>query len=352
MDMQGDSLDVKSSKAPSCRSSHQSSTSSAAVRARAKVEALKTRREFAHQEAALKAKEQQIANAMLLLEADKDLAMSEAEAKVLEAAAEEQDIGWYSSRDLGIPVSDPVVRVQEYLLTDADVFFPADGPTEPLEARFHPIAQPQFQPSIQASVQSPVGAPAQLPVQAPMRSPVEPQFQPAFRAPIQSPVEVTMQPPVQPEFQPAFRAPVQSPVEVTMQPPVQPEFQPTSQLPVRTQFQPHTQASVQLPVPPKVELNPNETPLLKENLNSISNMMVRKDLIRSGIRKFSGKISEFRAWKASFKQATKDLDLKAFQEMDLILDSLENEPRTLLVPIHGIHTDRPEVGLPRMWEFL
>ncbi|PIK34624.1 hypothetical protein BSL78_28552 [Apostichopus japonicus] len=81
-----DSDDIKDS---SHRGSSRSTTSSAAVQARAKAQALKAKFEFTKKEANLRQQERELANALLLLGAEKDYAMAEAEAEVFEAAASE-----------------------------------------------------------------------------------------------------------------------------------------------------------------------------------------------------------------------------------------------------------------------
>ncbi|XP_038063243.1 uncharacterized protein LOC119733951 [Patiria miniata] len=81
-------------------------------------------------------------------------------------------------------------------------------------------------------------------------------------------------------------------------------------------------------------------------------MLVKKELVKSGIRKFKGSAGNYRAWKCSFQQATKDLELKPYEELNLVLGSLEGETEMFVQRIYSIHIDRPEEGLKRTWEYL
>lgn len=63
-----------------------SSTSKAAIKARAKLEAARARSSFGHREAELKVKEAQIAAQLITLEHEKEIAAALAEIEFLEAA--------------------------------------------------------------------------------------------------------------------------------------------------------------------------------------------------------------------------------------------------------------------------
>ena len=249
------------------RSSLKSNTSSAAILARAKAESLKKKVEFTHKEAGLRRQEQDVARALLLLSAEKEYAMAEAEAEFLESAVLKEGSASIQE-ELHLPVVDSAVRTSNYI----SHHFEKPETESPKKEK----------PAIKIEEKSP-----------PVAQPVIPDKKDA-------------------EIKPAL---------------------PSQSVP-----------KDKLPDPP--------SPPIKESLNSISNMLVKKELVKSGIRKFGGSAGDYRAWKCSFQQATKDLELKPYEELNLVLGSLEGETKSFVQRIYAIHVDRPEVGLKRTWEYL
>ena len=98
-----------------------STTSSAAILARAKAQSLKTKIEFTRkevdlrrQESDLRCREEDIANALLLLGAEKNYAMAEAEAEVLESA-ELKENSPIVQGDLHLPTADSTDRTYDFV---------------------------------------------------------------------------------------------------------------------------------------------------------------------------------------------------------------------------------------------
>ena len=234
--------------------SQRSTTSSAAILARAKAQALRARVDFVQKEAELRRKEEDIARALLLLNAEKEYAMAEAEAEVLETAAA-QEMSSSNNKELPLPSVNPEVRTTHFV-----------------EAHFK----------------------KEMP---PASSDVKGETFKAIKEELQS-----------------------------------------------------LKDSLQTRSPPQQPSSPAHHHL-KEEIHSISNML-KKDLVKSGLRKFRGLAGEYRAWKSSFQHATQDLDLKPFQETTLILDSLEGRDKNLAERICASHVDKPDLGLQRIWAHL
>lgn len=60
----------------------------------------------------------------------------------------------------------------------------------------------------------------------------------------------------------------------------------------------------------------------------------------------------YRAWKASFFTATKDLNLTAKEEMDLLVKWLGAESREQAKRIMAVHVENPGRGRVKIWERL
>ena len=267
-----------------------STTSSAAILARAKAQSLKTKIEFTRkevdlrrQESDLRCREEDIANALLLLGAEKNYAMAEAEAEVLESA-ELKENSPIVQGDLHLPTADSTDRTYDFV----SEHFQRSNKLEELETKCDQSNEKKSQEKEKS---------------------VETDEKPLSEVKSQSEDKKAD------KEETKTTQPIQSPSEVE-------------------------QSSE----------SPNQP--MKEQLNSISNMLVKKELVKSGLRKFRGNAGEYRSWKCSFQQATKDLDLKSFQEMNLILDSLEGEAKSLVQKIYAIHVDKPDLGLQRIWAYL
>ena len=265
----------RADSSPRTAGSFKSTTSSAAILARAKALSLKTKMDFTHkeadlrrQEAELRRQEEEVARSLLILGAEKEYAMAEVEAEFLESAALKEH-SLYTQENLQLPTADSAVRTHDYV----SKHFLRGNELEKTETKcdMSNVQRPQIAAEAVTDVE------------------------------LKSNKEDT---------------------KVTQVP---------GKVDQTTEF-------------------PNEA--MKEQLNSISNMLVQKELVKSSLRKFRCNAGEYRAWKGSFKQATKDLDLKPFQEMNLILDSIEGETKSLVQKIYAIHVNKPDLGLQRVWSYL
>ncbi|XP_071492621.1 uncharacterized protein [Diadema antillarum] len=87
-------------------------------------------------------------------------------------------------------------------------------------------------------------------------------------------------------------------------------------------------------------------------VSDISNVLLRKELVSSGLVKFNDRAFSYRSWKATLGRVITELQLTQSQEMGLIMKWLGKESSQLVSAIHDIHVDRPNVGVSRMWELL
>lgn len=96
-----------------------SSTGSAAARARAKVEAAKTRLAFTQKEVNLKLEKAQIEASLELLQCEKEAAKAAAEAEISEAAVQSQIDGQCSGHDSDLPSIESSLWTESYVLAQA-----------------------------------------------------------------------------------------------------------------------------------------------------------------------------------------------------------------------------------------
>lgn len=97
-----------------------------------------------------------------------------------------------------------------------------------------------------------------------------------------------------------------------------------------------TKPALPLQSVPKNKLPDPPSSPIKESLNSIGNMLVKKELVKSGITSFGGSAGDYRAWKCSFQQAMKDLELKPYEKLNLVLGSLDSETKSFNQRIYAI----------------
>ncbi len=65
---------------------------------------------------------------------------------------------------------------------------------------------------------------------------------------------------------------------------------------------------------------------------SLTKHLMKKELISTGLLKFDDNPANFRAWKASFKAATEDLELTAAQELNLVMKWLGEKSLKIVGP--------------------
>lgn len=67
---------------------------------------------------------------------------------------------------------------------------------------------------------------------------------------------------------------------------------------------------------------------------------------------FNDKPDSYQTWKASFTNIVKELNISAFEEMDLLIKWLGPESKRFASSIRGSNINDPVKGLYRIWERL
>ncbi|KAI4874288.1 hypothetical protein NFI96_026210, partial [Prochilodus magdalenae] len=79
---------------------------------------------------------------------------------------------------------------------------------------------------------------------------------------------------------------------------------------------------------------------------------MRRELVHSGLTKFSDHPESYWAWKSSFKNATEGLYLTASEELDLLIKWLGSQSSNHVMRIRAVYSTNPTVGLHKAWERL
>lgn len=80
--------------------------------------------------------------------------------------------------------------------------------------------------------------------------------------------------------------------------------------------------------------------------------LIRKELVSTGLLHFDDKPENFWAWKTSFTSATKDLNLSAREELDLLVKWLGPKSSEQAKRIRAVHTLNPAAGAKMVWKRL
>ncbi|KAI3372121.1 hypothetical protein L3Q82_006974 [Scortum barcoo] len=99
-------------------------------------------------------------------------------------------------------------------------------------------------------------------------------------------------------------------------------------------------------VPP--QLNPDDT----TGMSDIARYFVRRELVSSGLTQFNDRPENYWAWKSSYINATRELNLNASEELDLLTKWLGRESSEHIRRIRSVHVATPAVGLQLVWERL
>ncbi|KAI3358292.1 hypothetical protein L3Q82_014670, partial [Scortum barcoo] len=99
-------------------------------------------------------------------------------------------------------------------------------------------------------------------------------------------------------------------------------------------------------VPP--QLNPGDT----TGMSDIARYFVRRELVSSGLTQFNDRPENYWAWKSSYINATRELNLNASEELDLLTKWLGRESSEHVRRIRSVHVATPAVGLQLVWERL
>nr|XP_055053880.1 uncharacterized protein LOC129439016 [Misgurnus anguillicaudatus] len=89
-----------------------------------------------------------------------------------------------------------------------------------------------------------------------------------------------------------------------------------------------------------------------ETKYDLARHLIRKEIVSSSLLKFDDHPENYWSWKASFKSATKDLNLSAQEELDLMTKWLGPESSVQAKRIRSVNILHPETGLCMLWQRL
>ncbi len=98
--------------------------------------------------------------------------------------------------------------------------------------------------------------------------------------------------------------------------------------------------------------NPRPSSHSDGNIGDFVRYFARREIVASGLLQFNDKPQSYRAWKCSFENAVRGLDLTASEEMDLLPKWLGKESAEHVEQIRAIHINHPDAGLKMIWERL
>ncbi|XP_017275504.2 uncharacterized protein LOC108249317 [Kryptolebias marmoratus] len=278
--------------------SYVSSTGSAAAKARARAEAVKARLSFAAKEMNLKVEKAKIEASIEFLQQEKDVASAIAEAEALEAAVVSQ------MEARSNPGPSVIAERTEQYVTSQTKF------VEGLESA-------ALQPSQVGNV-------------------------------LQDRPELTSNESLHSKQE---DDPQQTPV-------CPPNYLDNSQNPPVIISSPHTNKdftadwSNQVAASSFYEARPSRQESRDSNVNDFIRYFARREIVSTGLLQFNDKPQNFRAWKRSFENTIRGLDLTASEEMDLMLKWLGKESAEQVEQIRAIHINNPVNGLNMMWNRL
>ncbi|XP_065944078.1 uncharacterized protein [Magallana gigas] len=87
-------------------------------------------------------------------------------------------------------------------------------------------------------------------------------------------------------------------------------------------------------------------------VENLTQFLLKKDLLMSRFSSFNDKPDSYQTWKASFTNIVKELNISAFEEMDLLIKWLGPESKRFASSIRGSNINDPVKGLYRIWERL
>ncbi|XP_064469540.1 uncharacterized protein LOC135384259 [Ornithodoros turicata] len=87
-------------------------------------------------------------------------------------------------------------------------------------------------------------------------------------------------------------------------------------------------------------------------MGDVARYLLRRELVTTGLSKFSDRPEDYRSWKSAFRNATKDLGISATEEMDLLVRWLGTESSVYARRLRAVHIGNPDMGLQAIWERL
>ena len=288
-----------------------SSTGSAAAKARARAEAAKTRLTYKQKEVSLKLEKAKLDASIELLQCEKEAASAAAEADVLEAAAQsqinEQSIGHLDD----LPAFESSQRTEKYVMAQTELVK-------------NQTAEMQEPPSLDKPPADTVDPPCDT---------HPPHTNPGDCGP---PPEIKTH-----SKQPVYRHHFPAPPLLSPHPPPDDHNRNHNRTPQKTKDSYYD---------PTCKSRPSSHN--DGNISEFVRYFARREIVATGLLQFNDKPQSYRAWKRSFENTVRGLDLTASEEMDLLFKWLGKESAEHVEQIRAIHINRPGAGLKMIWERL
>ncbi|XP_039863534.1 uncharacterized protein LOC120718871 [Simochromis diagramma] len=101
------------------------------------------------------------------------------------------------------------------------------------------------------------------------------------------------------------------------------------------------------------ERGPLYTPLeMEQNMSDLVRFMARRELVTTGLLHFNDRPECYRAWKASFMNAIRGLNLSPSEQLDLLVKWLGKDSAEHARRIRSVYANQPANGLRAMWDRL
>ncbi|XP_076084371.1 uncharacterized protein LOC143055113, partial [Mytilus galloprovincialis] len=269
------------------------------IKAKKEQEAVRRTTQMEREAARAVREKAELKAAMNILEAKREAAAPEAEARILE------DDGSQAVSDLPDETEDPLKRVQDFVNT-LPVSTDVKEVTGTQKIRHSPV-------KIELSHEAPAFVPSvalNLPPQTPVVLPSD----------IKSP-EITLIPDL------GIVTGIQK-LDLLDEIPAEHKKQGVKE---------------EIPVAHQQQINPT---------SEITRFLLRKDLLFSRLTSFNDRAESFHTWKASFKNVTDELQVSDSEQIDLLIKWLGPESAKHAISIRASNANNPTIGIQRLWKRL
>ncbi|XP_041429818.1 uncharacterized protein LOC121397278 [Xenopus laevis] len=96
----------------------------------------------------------------------------------------------------------------------------------------------------------------------------------------------------------------------------------------------------------------SDVPAHKQNMSDLVRFMARQEIITKGLVQFDDLPENYRAWRASFRNAVTDLNLSYKEEIDLLVRWLGSESGKQVKRIQAVYVNDSRKGLQMAWQRL
>ncbi|KAK7882975.1 hypothetical protein WMY93_029149 [Mugilogobius chulae] len=331
--------DKRSHVSASSKSTTRSSTSEAAARARANAEAAKARLKYASKEMELKLQKAHLEASMEMLAIEKEAAAAVAEAEVLEAVTRNSDRLHSGHTPLLSPSLDPVERTREYvkeqngILKDTQLSPEENVVTTDETEELH--NRTTVLPIVHATHLKPT---TDLSPTAEAYVPDTPFSQASSKAtnPFITREDIIKYYQMEQEKQTknvSFNVPTDSYSD--------------NKTTDKPQYKKPERESDAYPHSPQQPLSNSNS-----HMTDFVRFLARRELVTTGLLQFNDQPESYRAWRKSFCNAVRGLDVTCNEEMDLLVKWLGKESSEHAKRIRSIHINHPDLGLQMIWKRL